>query len=102
MEIRTKAGLFKIVAKRSSRLTVIVVCVAVLLAVMTVVALHSKTMEARAEAEAWRAEAQKQEQEQNRWEDRLSHLGTLEGVKDIAENFLGLVDPDTIIINPQN
>jgi cell division protein FtsL len=102
MEIRTKAGRFKFIAKRSSPITVIVVCVAIALAVVTVLALHTKTLQAQADAEAWRAEAQKQEQEQNRLEEMLNNLGTLEGIKDIAENFLGLVDPDTIIINPEN
>ena len=102
VEIRTKAGRFKFVPKRSKPITVIVVCVAIALAVVAVLALHTKTAQAQADAEAWRAEAQQQAQQQNRWEEMLSKLGTLEGIKDIAENFLGLVDPDTIVIKPEN
>ena len=35
-------------------------------------------------------------------EKLFGNLGTLEGIKDIAENLLGLTDPDTIIIQPEN
>ena len=102
MEIRTKAGNFKLVPKRSSRATKIAVCVAIVLSVVTILVLRSLTLDAQNEKEKWRAEAQAQEQTKNRWEELLGNLGTLEGIKDIAENLLGLADPDSIIIQPEN
>lgn len=102
MAIRTKEGQFKLVRKRSSRLTKIVVCVAIALSVVAILVLRAATLNAQANAEQWRAEAQKQEQEKTRWEQLLDNLGSLEGIKDLAENLLGLTDPDTIIIEPEN
>lgn len=102
MSIRKMTSQFQLVCKRSSRLTKIVVCAAVVLSVVTILVLRSATLEAQAKADAWRAEAQKQEQEKSRWEELLGNLGTLDGIKDIAENILGLTDPDTVVIEPEN
>ena len=102
MSIRKMVSLFQLAPKRSSRLTKITVCAAVVLAVVAILVLRSVTLDARAEADAWRAEAQKQEQEKSNLEKLFSNLGTLEGIKDIAENLLGLTDPDTVVIQPEN
>lgn len=102
MSIRKMVSQFQLAPKRSSRLTKITVCAAVVLAVVAILVLRSVTLDARAEADAWRAEAQKQEQEKSNLEKLFSNLGTLEGIKDIAENLLGLTDPDTVVIQPEN
>lgn len=102
MHIRKMASQFRLVYKRSSRMTKIAVGTAVILSVVTILALRQATVSAQEKAEAWRAEAQRQEQEKSRWEEMLGNLGTLEGIRDIAENMLGLTDPDTIIIEPEN
>lgn len=102
MSIREKASQFKLVPKRSSRLTKIVVLATVALAVVAILVLRAATLDARAEADAWRSEAQVQEQEKSALEKLFGNLGTLEGIKDIAENLLGLTDPDTVVIQPEN
>ena len=102
MSIREKASQFKLVPKRSSRLTKIVVAATVVLAVVAILVLRTATLDARAEADAWRSEAQAQEQEKSALEKLFGNLGTLEGIKDIAENLLGLTDPDTVVIQPEN
>ena len=102
MSIREKANQFKLVPKRSSRLTKIVVLATVVLAVVAILVLRAATLDARAEADAWRSEAQVQEQEKSALEKLFGNLGTLEGIKDIAENLLGLTDPDTVVIQPEN
>lgn len=102
MEIRTKAGNFKLVPKRSSRATKIAVCVAIVLSVVTILVLHASTLDAQEQVEAWRTKAQQLEQEKQRLEDKITNLGTLEGIKDIAQDELGLTDPDSIIIEPEN
>ena len=99
MSIRKTLSQFRLVRQPSSRLTKIVVCAAIVLAILV---LRSATLDARAEADAWRAEAQAQEQEKSALEKLFGNLGTLEGIKDIAENLLGLTDPDTVIIQPEN
>ena len=39
--------------------------------------------------------------ENNELEDTISNMGTLQGIKDLAGKLLGLVDPDTVIILPE-
>lgn len=102
MNIRTMARQFKLVVKRSSRTTKIAVCVAVLLSVVTILVLHSATLDAQAKAEAWRQKAQQLEQEKKQLEEKIENLGTLEGIKDIAQDELDMADPDSIIIQPEN
>lgn len=102
MSIRKTLSQFRLVRQRSSRLTKVVVALAIVLAVVALLVLRSATLDARAEADAWRDEAQAQEQEKSYLEKLFGNLGTLEGIKDIAENLLGLTDPDTVVIQPEN
>ena len=102
MSIREMASQFKPVVKRSSRTTKIVVCVAILLSVVTILVLHSATLDAQAKAEAWRQKAQQLEQANQKLEEKIENLGTLEGIKDIAQDELGMKDHDNIILEPEN
>ena len=102
MGIREKLSQFRLVRKRSSRLTKIVVCVTIVVSVLALLVLRSATLDAQAKKEAWRQEAQQQEQEQNRWEELKENLGSIEGIRDIAELLLGLTDPVTVVIQPEN
>ena len=102
MQSRKKKPQVRFVFKRSSRLTKLVIVAAVVVSVLALLVLRSATLDAQKKADAWRAEAQKQEQEQSRLEELLGNLGSIEGIKDIAENLLGLTDPDTVVIQPEN
>ena len=76
-------------------LTTIVLCTAALLVIRATIA------ETKAQKEAQRAEAAALEKENNELEDTISNMGTLQGIKDLAGKLLGLVDPDTVIILPE-
>ena len=102
MSARKQKSQVRFVNKPTDRKTKIIICVTIVLAIVVLLVLRAATLNARAEAEAWRGEAQIQEQEKSRLEDLLSKLGTLEGIKELAEQFLGLTDPDTIVIQPEN
>ena len=102
MQRRKKRPQVRFVFKRSSRMTKLVIVVAVLVSVLALLVLRSATLDAKQKAESWRAEAQKQEQEKSQLEEWLGNLGSIEGIKDIAENLLGLTDPDTVVIQPEN
>ena len=102
MSSRKKSDQVRFVNKPSDRKTKIIVCITIALSLVVLLVLHVATENARKEDEAWRNEAQVQEQEKSRLEELLSKLGTLEGMKELAENFLGLTDPDTIVIQPEN
>jgi cell division protein FtsL len=80
------------------RLIILAVTAAVSLSAFLL--LHSLTLKFRGEAEQWRAQAQQLEEANRLLEEKIEKLGTLEGIKDIAEEELGLVDPDTIIVIP--
>lgn len=102
MTIRDFKSQFRLVYKPSTRLTKIAVCAAVALSAVTLLVLHSATLDARAQADAWRAKAQQLEQENSRLESQIENLGSAESVEDIANNELGLTDPDTVVIEPQD
>lgn len=102
MSNRKTASQFRFVFKRSSRMTKLVICAAIIVSVVTILVLRSAKLEAQAQAEAWRAKAQQLEQENKKLEEKIDSLGTLEGIKDIATDELGMEDPDTIIIEPEN
>ena len=53
--------------------------------------IHNRTEDMRSEAAAL-------EDENAAIEEKIERLGTLESIREIAREILGLVDPDTIII----
>ena len=92
----------RLVMKRSSKITVIAVCLAVFLSVVTILVLRSATLKARQEAEELRDQAQQLEQENSQLEDSNAILGSKEWVVQIAEKIWNFVFPDTIILEPEN
>ena len=101
MGIREFFSRFRLVAKRSSRLTKLVILGAVIISLTALLVLHSLTLKAQNEGELWRNQAQQLEQENQKLEDKIKNLGSLEGIKDIAQEILGMVFPDTVIIRPE-
>ena len=102
MTIHNLTSRIRLVYKRSSKATKVAVCVAVVLSTVTLLVLRSATLNAQAQAEALRDQAQKLEQENSRLETQIEGLGTAESVEQIAQDELGLVDKDTVIIEPEN
>ena len=102
MTFRQMLSRIKLVNKPSSRMTKVAVCVAVALSVVALLVLRSAALDAQAKADAWRERAQQLEQENERLQDQIDKLGSLESIEQIAKDVLGLVDPDTIVIQPEN
>lgn len=92
----------RLVYRRSSKLTKTALCLAIAFSTVTLLMLHVLTLNEREKADALRDQAQQLEQENDRLQDKIDNLGSLEGVEDIAKDELGLVDPDTVIIEPEN
>lgn len=92
----------RFVHRHSSRLTKTALCLAIAFSAVTLLVLHTATLNAREQAQALRDQAQQLEQDNDRLQDKIDNLGSLEGVEDIAKDELGLVDPDTVIIEPEN
>lgn len=92
----------KFVRRRSSKLTKAALFLAIVFSMMALLVLHALTLNLKEQAQISKDQAQQLEQENDRLEDKIENAGSLEGVQDIAKDELGLVDPDTIIIEPEN
>ena len=91
----------KLVRRHSSMLAKAVLLSVVLFSTAALLALNTSLISIRDRAEALRIQAIALEQQQQDLQDRIESLGTDEAIQQIAQEELGLVDPDTIIINPQ-
>ena len=91
----------KVVFRRSRNLTKLVVLVVVILSTVTLLVLGSAIVRERSRAENSREEAIALEQDNDRWQRYIEELGTVKGLLRIAREKLGLVDPDSLVIQPE-
>ena len=96
-----KYSSIRLVYKRSSTLTKVLVLVAVVLSTVTLLGLRSLIMEAEAQNAALLGQAAQLEAENAKLEQNINSLGTLDSVIQIARDELGLEEPDTVILVPQ-
>lgn len=92
----------KLVYKRSSNVTKIVVLCAIVICTAALLILGGAIRDAQAKADALRVQASRLEQENNRLSALIDSLGTVAGIEQIAREELGLVDSDSVIITPSN
>lgn len=92
----------RLVYKRSSTVTKVLVLCAVVLSTVALTGLHLAIADAQAQTEAIRNHAAQLEQENQRLEQKIDALGSMESVEQIARDELGLADPDSVIFQPQN
>ena len=92
----------KLVYKRSSNVTKLVVLCAIVICTAALLILGGAIRDAEARTDALRAQASRLEQENNRLSSLIDSLGTVAGIEQIAREELGLVDPDSVIITPSN
>lgn len=91
----------RLVFRRSTPLTKVVVLAAVVLSMAALLALRSTILQTRSQTEVLRDQAMTLEQENADLSDKLDNMGNVEGIQNIAKEELGLVDPDTIIFKPE-
>ncbi len=87
--------------KPSGNLTKLVVLGAIVLSMVALLVLGNAIRAARERTEELRAQASRLEQENSRLNGLIDSLGTLAGIQQIAREELGLVDPDSVIIKPE-
>lgn len=92
---------FRLVYRRSSTLLKCIILAMILIGTLALVALRGKLLQAKNEANDLRHEAGTLEYENKELERSLSQLGTVQSVKELATRLLGLVDPDTVIFEPE-
>ena len=88
--------------KRSKTVTKAAIVCALVLSTVTLATLHGVLRETREQTEELRQQAAQLEQENAQLDEKIDALGSVDSVKDIAQEQLGLVDPDTVIIEPEN
>lgn len=87
---------------RSSLLTKCVVLVALIATTVALLALTAGIRSAQASTAANRAKADILLPENQDLQNKCDSMGSVEGNKALAEEYFGLVDPDTVVITPVN
>ena len=91
----------RIVYKRSSTLLKCVVLTALIVSAAALLTLRGAYVQQLAQQEMLRQQAAELEQENSLLIRNISQLGTLQGIRRIATEELGLVDPGTVIFVPE-
>lgn len=91
----------KVVIHPSSRALKIAVIVLIVFSMIALTALTWVRISIRARTEDMRSEAAALEEENAALEDKLENPGALDNIRELAQELLGLMDPDTIIIDPK-
>ena len=90
----------KFIPRRGSLLGKAVLLCVVVFSTAAILTMNAALTAHRQRAEDLRQSAMALEQEQQDLQNRIDDLGTDESVRQIAQEELGLVDPDTVIIIP--
>lgn len=91
----------RLVFGRSHPLLKTAVAALITAATVTIVTLSLGYRQTKQQIELLRQQAVELERENARLEENIQSLGTVESIKRIAAEELGLVDPDTIIIDAE-
>lgn len=92
---------FRLVYRRSSTLVKCMVIAALVAGIAALLILRGAIVQARKQKEELRQQAAQLEQANKDLEYSISQMGTVQSVTELAERLLGLVDPDTVIFQPE-
>ena len=90
----------KVEYARSHPLTKVVVIALILVCMAALITLSWSGNQLRREIAQLREEAAHLAAENAELKEKIEDLGSVDGVENIAEEELGMVDPDTIVIDP--
>ena len=91
----------KLVYRRSCTLTKVVVLAAVVLSMAALLTLGLAIRQNKNAVEQLRGQAVVLEQENSRLQQYIQELGTVKGIIRIAQEKLGLIEPDSVVFNPE-
>ncbi|MBQ7099906.1 MAG: septum formation initiator family protein [Oscillospiraceae bacterium] len=89
---------FQLQYRRTPTLHKVVVAAAIVLSSVTLISLRLGHWESKAKLSELQHRAAVLEQQNQELREDIGRLGTTDSIRDIAQEELGLVDPDTIII----
>ena len=90
----------KVIVRPAPALLKIAACMLILFSMATLLALRWVHNGIRQETQALTDEAAAAQAENAELTEKIAGLGSVQSVKDIAQEELGLVDPDTVVIQP--
>ena len=92
---------FRLVKVRSRKLTIIMLAVAIVLSMGALAALHLSMISLKNKTEDLRKQAIHLEAENQELKEDIEEVDSIHGIVEIAEEQLGLVQPDTIIFQTE-
>lgn len=94
-------GGVRLVYRRTSPLMKVVVATTIALSTAALITLRLVQWDAESRAQALRQQAAGLQEANTQLSEQIDELGTVESIRQIAARELGLVDPDTIIIDSE-
>ena len=94
-------GRIRFVYRRTSNITKIIVIVAIVLCMTTLIALRLSTTALENRTEDLRHQAGMLEEENSTLEEKIDELGSVKSIVEIAEEELGLVQPNAVVIQTE-
>lgn len=98
---QTKPKLCLVMRSGSTALKIVMV-VLIVFSMAALTALAWVRGSIRSQVEDLRQEAAALEQENRELQEKIDALGSVQSVQDIAQEELGLVNPDTVLIQPEH
>ena len=92
----------RLVMRSGSTALKIVMVVLIVFSMAALAALAWVRGSIRSQVEDLRQEAAALEQENRELQEKIDALGSVQSVQDIAQEELGLVNPDTVLIQPEH
>ena len=103
MEAQTKSlRKIKLVVRPSSAVLKIALVALIVFSMAALISLSWVRQSILAKTEAMRQESDALVQENAELRDKITELGTVQSVQDIAQTELGMVDPNTVVIVPNS
>ena len=99
--ISTPRKRVKVEIRHSSTILKVILVLLILLSIVTLIALRWVHNGISAEISDLKQEAAGLEYANEELEEKMDQLGSVQSIQDIAQEELGLVDPDTILIDPE-
>jgi len=101
MAEKKKQRKYQLVFQSTSPLLKVVVTALIVFSMAALLALAWVRSGINARIQELKRDAASLEQENRELEEKIGELGSMDSLQDIAREELGLVDPDTIVIQPQ-
>ena len=100
-KLRRFLSRIRLVYRRSSTLLKCVVLTTIVLCTIAIITITAATKHEQRKKEAARQQGVLEQQKNDELKEDIANLGTVESIRKIAFEILGLVDPDTLIIETE-